>query len=248
MNERVSFLVAGAQKAGTSALFEYLREVPDLQLPDIKEAHVFDDERIDWAAPDLTPYHALFADDGRLRGEATPIYLYWPNSLERARAYNPEMRIIVLLRDPVERAWSHWKMEYAKRKETEPFAWCIREGRARVAAGDPAAPGHHRVFSYVERGFYGAQLERLYGLFPRDQISLLRSGDLSREPDTVVSQICSFLAVPALTAPLTRRRVREAAAIPYPSDLTEEDRAYLTAIYADDTARFAALTGLDLSS
>lgn len=238
---RVRFLVAGVQKGGTSALFEYLRDIPALQLPAVKEAHFFDDERgVDWSAPDYAPYHALFADDGRMQGEATPIYLYWPHSLERIRAYNPAMRLILLFRDPVERAWSHWRMEYAKRKETEPFAWCIREGRARVAAHGEV-PGAHRVFSYVERGFYGAQLERALDLFPRDQLLLLRSADLKARPDATLAVICRFLELAPPPAAVAPRTVRPAAAIDYPSTLRAEDVDYLRALYADDSALFCRL-------
>jgi hypothetical protein len=94
------------------------------------------------------------------------------NSLERIAAYNPRMRLILIFRDPIERAWSHWKMEYARGAETESFAWSIRDGRSRVDAGSVRA-GLHRVYSYVERGFYGAQVERLLALFPREQVLFL---------------------------------------------------------------------------
>jgi hypothetical protein len=243
---RVRFLIVGAQKAGTSALFEYLRCVPALELPDIKEAHFFDDEQgVDWSQPDYRPYHALFADDRRLWGEATPIYTYWPNSIERIHRYNPAMRIILLLRDPVERAWSQWKMEFAKRKETEPFAWCIREGRDRVASGDPQAPGYHRVFSYVERGFYGRQLARWLDSFPREQLLLLHSEDLRSQPNMVVARICDFLGVAPPAKALVSRRVREAAAIAYPSRLTEADTSLLRSVYAQDLQEFSRLAGLE---
>ena len=112
---RVDFAIAGVQKAGTTALFDYLSDEPELSLSHVKETHFFDDDERDWARPDYAPYHALFdAPDGRLRGEATPIYLYWPKVLERICAYNPAMKLIVVLRDPVERAWSHWRMEFAR--------------------------------------------------------------------------------------------------------------------------------------
>src|ERR1700761_3269521 len=129
-DHRVSFLVAGVQKGGTTALFDYLGDEPGLSLAREKELHFFDDESQDWAAPNTAAYHAAFAPfDGRPRGEATPIYVYWPNSLARIRAYNPAMKLIVVLRDPVQRAWSHWRMEFARGVETRPFAWCIRQGR-----------------------------------------------------------------------------------------------------------------------
>jgi len=241
---RVGFLVAGVQKGGTSALFEYLREMPGLQLPGVKEAHHFDDEEgVDWRQPDHGPYHALFRDDGRLWGEATPIYLYWPNSLERIATYNPAMKLILIFRDPIERAWSHWKMEYAKRKETRPFAWCIREGRARLEPGDPRAPGHHRVFSYVERGFYGAQVRHLLSLFPRDQCLFLRSEDLRDEPRAALQGICSFLdqAPPGGIEP---RLVHAAPDLAYPSTLLPADIELLAGLYAADIRAFSELTGL----
>ena len=244
---KVEFLVAGVQKGGTSALFEYLREMPELQLPDVKEAHFFDDEeQVDWQRPDYAPYHALFVDDGRMWGEATPIYLYWPNCLERIAAYNPAMKIILLFRDPIERAWSHWKMEYSKGKETEPFGWCIREGRGRVEAGNPRAPGHHRVFSYVERGFYGAQVAHLLTLFPRENCLFLRSDALRDAPGAALRQICSFLdqSPPTDVAP---RIVYAAREHDYGSALEPADIRLLADLYASDIGQFSHLTGIDAS-
>lgn len=243
---RVSFLIAGVQKGGTSALFEYLRAMPGVQMPAIKEAHHFDDETLDWARTDHASYHGLFADDDRLRGEATPIYIYWPNSLARIARYNPAMRIILLFRDPIERAWSHWKMEYAKGKERMPFAWCIREGRARLANGDPSAPGHHRVFSYVERGFYAGQVEQLFGLLPREQCLLLRSEDLHVDPNRQLATVCRFLDLPPpdMVAPQNVHAARDMA---YPSQLRPEDRTLLAAHYRPEMARFEEATNIDVS-
>jgi hypothetical protein len=241
---RVDFIVAGVQKGGTTALFRYLCEVPDLQLPRIKEAHFFDDESVDWANPDYRRYHDLFHEDGRLRGEVTPIYTYWPRSLERLRAYNPATKLIVLFRDPIERAWSHWKMEFAKGKETQPFAWCIREGRARVGAGDAAAPGHHRVFSYVERGFYGRQTRRMLELFPATQCLLLKSEDLRDQPGAVMRRVCAFLDVPHPAADAVPRIEHAAVAAAYPSRLERDDVALLAGLYREEMGRFEALSGL----
>jgi hypothetical protein len=242
---KVDCLVAGVQKGGTSACFEYLRAMPGLQLPDVKEAHFFDDDGgVDWARPDYGRYHALFADDGRMWGEATPIYLYWPNCLERIAAYNPAMRLILLFRDPVERAWSHWKMEYAKGKESEPFPWCIRAGRARLDPGDPAAPGHHRVYSYVERGFYGRQVARLLALFPREQCLFLRSEALRDAPGPVLRQIARFLDQPP-PAGIAPRIVHPAREHDYGHTLDRADIAMLADVYASDINQFSDLTAID---
>jgi hypothetical protein len=245
MTPEVSFLVAGVQKGGTTALFHYLDELPGVQMAPAKEVHFFDDEDQDWGAPDYAGLHAAFPEkDDRPRGEATPIYLYWPKSLERIARYNPAMRLVLLFRDPVQRAWSQWRMEYARGWETEPFAWCIREGRARVDS--PEAPGCHRVYSYVERGFYARQLERLFALFPREQTLLLRSEDLKRRPGETLARICRFIGAEPPAGPVAERRDLVGRDIDYPSRLTAEDVTYLRGVFAEDMRRFEAISGLTL--
>ena len=239
---RVAFIVAGVQKAGTTALFDYLGEEPGVAMATTKEVHFFDDEARDWAEPDYGAYHADFPPaDGRPRGEATPIYLYWPNSLERIAAYNPGIRLIVLLRDPVARAWSHWRMETARGAETQPFAWCIRDGRQRLFDAEPW--GHHREYSYVERGFYGEQVERLLGLFPREQLLILRAEDLRADPGAALGAVRGFLGLARGAAP-AGRAVHVGQEGPPGSGLTEADVAYLRGVYAHDQDRLARLTGV----
>jgi hypothetical protein len=239
---RVFAIVAGVQKGGTTALFDYLAEEQALACSQVKEVHFFDDEAQAWPTPDHDAYHANFPPfDGRPRLEATPIYLYWPNSLERIAAYNPAMRLIVMLRDPVERAWSHWKMEFARGAEARPFAWCIREGRQRLFEAEPW--GFHREQSYVERGFYGEQMAELFGLFPREQVLVLRADDLRADPAGTLTKTRRFLGLAPGAAP----RAREANVgreMDYGSQLTAADVAYLHGVYARDLERLADLTGV----
>lgn len=240
---RVDFVIAGVQKAGTTALFDYLSEAPELSLSHVKETHFFDDDERDWGRPDYAAYHALFdAPDGRLRGEATPIYLYWPGSLERMAAYNPAMRVIVMLRDPVARAWSHWRMEFARGWERAPFSWCIREGRRRLFDAEPW--GHHRAFSYVERGFYGEQVERLFGLFPREQVLVLTAEALQADPAATLDAVRRFLDLPPAGEAVEPRAVHVGRDMDYGSALTAADEAFLRYVYARDQQRLAALTGI----
>lgn len=242
---RVNFIIAGVQKGGTTALFDYLQDYPDLALPTTKELHFFDDETQDWNCPDYDVYHAAFPEvAGRPCGEATPIYTYWPGSLERIAAYNPAMKLIVVFRDPVQRAWSHWRMEYARGVETHPFDWCIRDGRQRLFDAEPW--GHHREFSYVERGFYGEQMERVFSLFPREQVLTLRSDDLRAEPAAALSRVRDFLGLPPAPTP-TPREVHVGREMDYPSRLTTADVDHLRQVYARDAERLAALTGLCFS-
>ena len=238
----VAFLIAGVQKGGTTALFDYLGEERGLSLSRKKEVHFFDDESQDWAQPDYGAYHANFAPfDGRPRGEATPIYLYWPNSLERITTYNPAIRLIVLLRDPVQRAWSHWKMEFARGAETKPFAWCIREGRQRLFDAQPW--GFHKDLSYVERGFYGEQLAHAFSLFPREQVLVLRSDDLRADPGPALAAVRDFLGLPKGEAPAPRD-VHVGREMDYGAELTAFDIAHLRQVYARDQIQLADLTGV----
>mgnify|MGYP001556542574 CR=1 FL=1 len=242
LEDRVAFIIGGVQKGGTTALFDHLGEMGELSLSREKEVHFFDDETIDWARPDYVAYHASFAPfDGRPRGEATPIYLYWPNSLARIAAYNPAMKLIVMLRDPVQRAWSHWKMEYARGAETRPFAWCIREGRQRLFDAEPW--GFHREASYVERGFYGEQIANLLDLFPREQLLTLRAEDLRAAPAATLAAVRAFLGVAPGAAPHPRE-VHLGREMDYGSALSAADVAHLGRIYARDQERLADLTGV----
>lgn len=244
MQPLVNFIVAGVQKGGTTALFDYLSDDSAYSLSTVKEVHFFDDESIDWAEADYRAYHAQFdwSRPDAIRGEATPIYLYWPRSLERIAAYNPAMRLIIMLRDPVERAWSHWRMETARGAETEPFSWCIRQGRQRLFDAEPW--GVHREFSYVERGFYGEQLERLYGLFPREQVLVLQAGELRASPGAALDQVGRFLGGPK-RGPVDHRDVHVGQEIG--GALSAADIEYLRNIYAEDTVRLIDLTGINFN-
>src|SRR4051794_35242315 len=240
--DRVAFIIAGVQKGGTTALFDYLGEEPGLSLSSNKEIHFFDDESQDWAQPDYAAYHARFAPfDGRPRGEATPIYAYWPGCLERIWAYTPAMKLIVTLRDPVQRAWSHWKMEYARGVETKPFAWCIREGRQRLFEAEPW--GFHRETSYVERGFYGEQMAHALNLFPREQLLAARATDLRADPAGALARVRGFLGLSPRAAPAPHE-ANVGREMDYGSELAPADIAHLNAVYARDLERLADLTGV----
>ena len=105
MTRRAEFLIAGMQKAGTTALHHFLSKHPEVFMPTRKELHFFDDEAIDWQAAPYSDYNDYFAaaPDWQTVGEATPIYTFWPTAMQRIACYNPGMRLIVLLRHPVGR-------------------------------------------------------------------------------------------------------------------------------------------------
>jgi hypothetical protein len=168
-----------------------------VNLPSHKEIHFFDSEAIDWNSPNYREYDARFAaqKNGQISGEATPIYTYWPGAIERASQYNPRFKIIVSLRNPVDRAFSHWKMEFGRGAETLSFGEAIREGRSRVASDARSKEGCHRVFSYVERGFYASQVVALMDHFPREQVHFINHDDLRTRFHQTLDDVCAFLSV-----------------------------------------------------
>jgi hypothetical protein len=218
-----------------------------------KEPHFFDNEAVDWSRPNFDDYHQMFdppSAETLVVGDATPIYSYWPNCLGRIAAYNSDARFVLCLRYPVYRAHSHWRMETLRKAETMPFAAAIREGRERVRA---ASNGAHRVFSYVERGFYAEQIERLLQLFPQRSLLALRTESLWHNPSGTLSSICAFLGIPSDAEGLGGGYIVPSDAKGGPLDsrdlgiIDEESRLYLFDLYREDIQRTAILTGLDLS-
>ncbi len=211
-----------------------------------KELHFFDDETLDWSAPDYGKLESGFAadDDGRLRFEATPIYTFWPPSIGRLHRYNPTARLIVIFRDPFERAFSHWALEHARGDDPLPFSQAIRAEGRRLEALDPLAP-ERRVWSYLERGLYGDQTERLLAHFPRDQLLFLRLDDLRDDLESTLAKTAAFLGVAHF--PHTEVR-KENARQPGLGLTAPADRALAADYFAEDFRRFAAVSGVDLSA
>ncbi len=199
------FFVAGAPKAGTTALHAALARHPSLYMSPVKEPKFF---LTDGPPParggpgDLRTYRehvwrrddygALFdrAPAGAARGESTPFYLYNRAAQRRIRAVIPAARLIVILRDPVERAHSNWThMWSAGLDPIDDVVRACAEEERRIAAG------WADFWHYTALGRYGEQLEHLYSVFPRDQVMVLRYRALIGEPARVLDRICEFLGV-----------------------------------------------------
>ena len=137
-DHKVDFIIAGTQKGGTSALDAYLRLDPQICLPHkVKEVHFFEaDPLFDTGEPDYRLYHAFFKPRSwhRLVGEATPGYMYCEDVPRRIHAYNPDMKIILSLRNPIDRAFSHWNMNKKRGFEPLSFGDAIRGEEERTRA------------------------------------------------------------------------------------------------------------------
>src|SRR5947208_10763136 len=191
---RVDFVIGGTQKGGTSALDSFLRQHPEICMPNTrKELHFFDREADD---TDYTKYHANFKPKPKQRviGEASPIYMYWETAPYRIWKYNPKMKWILVLRNPVERAFSAWNMETKRGTEHLSFKEAIEQEAVRCRK---ALPLQHRVFSYVDRGFYAHQVCRLFNIFGEDNLLILLTEDLRMDHQNTLRKIFEFLNVDA---------------------------------------------------
>ena len=240
----VDAVVGGVQKGGTTALHGALARHPAVRMPSVKEPHFFDDDaRFAAGTPDYAPYHALWRVDlaTGLACDATPAYLWWPGAAERVRDYNPAMRWIVLLRDPAERAYSHWNMERRRGREPLGFREALEAEDARLASSSPLERRYH---SYRARGYYARQLERLFALFAREQVLVLRSDRLRDDYAATVAETCDFLGLARFRA-IDPRVAHEGA---YESPMEPDLRARLVAAYDDDVRALERLLGWDLAA
>ena len=243
--DRVSFIVAGAQKGGTSALDAYLREHPELCLPRRqKELHFFDTDANFAVDPvDYTPYHANFDPHPpqRLLGEVTPAYMYWPTAAERIARYNPAMKLMLVLRNPITRAFSQWNMARQLHREPLPFLEALRvePERRRNLPLERA-----KRYTYVERGFYVAQLQRLWQHFPVAQTLVFKSEDLLAKPDDVLARVAAFLEIVPFP-PLTEKSVH---AREYDATMSGDEKRYLMGVFEQEIHELERLLGWDCSA
>lgn len=195
-----NFIVIGAAKAGTTALYWYLSEHPEVFMSPMKETNFLaygldargqplygDPEHHQFPVKSLAEYEGLFAEAGEsvAVGEASPMYLECPQAAERIRQLLPTARIICGLRHPVDRAYSDYLMYLRSR------------GRALNPARDlsAAAPWTRPDSHWMRIGKYHEQLERYYNSFSRDQIHIILFDDLKRNPLRVMQELYRFLGV-----------------------------------------------------
>ena len=215
----VDFMIVGVQKGGTTALAEFLGQHPQIGMARPKEVHLFDAEDYPADAPPTAldeRYRPHFAHcpGARLRGEATPIYLFLPEIAAQLKRYNPALKLIVLLRDPVERALSTHRMQRARGREPLPFALALLAERWRLRR-DPHPSAQRsalREHAYRRRGLYADQLANLFAVFDRRQVLILRNEALLRQHAAILRRAFAFLGVddsipvpPAVVFPTTHQ-------------------------------------------
>src|SRR3989440_2961216 len=236
--EKLDFLVLGAQKSGTTALNYYLKRHPRIALPVKKELHFFDNDEL-FAGGNVSyePLYEMFrpARPGSIAGENTPIYLYWRPALPRIRDYNPAMKFIVILRNPIERAFSQWNMQRTRGIEPFDFLDAVAAEPRRIAE---SAPKQLRKFSYVDRGRYAEQLERAFRLFPRERFLVIKYEEFRARHREMVEAALRLLHL----SPEPFRAV-EADDIPDARKILREERAAGGEVVAGEIGRNGALVG-----
>jgi hypothetical protein len=240
------FLILGAQKAGTTALYAYLRWHPGITGPAWKEVSYFDRHYrrgIHWYRG-----HFPLRPGDRLVGEASPGYLFHPLAPERVRATVPDAKLIALLRDPVDRALSHYHHEVALGREPLTFEEAIEAEPERTRGEEERLvrePGYFSHawwdYAYLARGRYAEQLERWLAVFSREQLLVVASDELAVEPGQTYGRVLDFLGEPAHELGSYQRDYE----LSY-DEMRPDTRRRLAEHFAEPNRRLYELLGRDL--
>jgi hypothetical protein len=247
-HSRPSFIIIGAQKAGTSALFSMLGQHPQIVAPRVKEIDFFSGLKI--KDGDLLTYHSMFPLPYRLASdkitfEATPNYLCHPECAPRIHDYAPDMRLIAILRDPVARAYSAWNMYrgfanssnagFRKLAESRTFEAAITDDINMMEQAEYS----NSPCTYVRRGIYVEQLQRYFRCFSREALLILDYYDFLHTPDTCLASVCRFLKIDeTFKFRIERRNVSN-----YESDIPKAAADLLRSFYAPHNESLFRLLG-----
>ncbi len=204
-----AFIVAGAQRCGTTSLFRALEQHPQMTRPSFhKGINYFDLNygqgagwyRAHFPLEVTQRFRTRRAYRPSLPFEASGYYIFHPAALPRIARDLPDVKIVLMLRDPMERAYSAWKHEHARGFESESFLRALEledsrlEGEVERMLADPSYESHaHRHLAYATRSDYVPQIERLLSLLPAEQVYVLYSEDFFGTPEQEMSALTTFL-------------------------------------------------------
>jgi len=258
-NHLPNFLIVGAAKAGTTALYHYLQQHPQIFLTPLKETNYFAlaGKHLDFRGPgdadyvnqlSVTTSEAYRAQFDGVRnevaiGEVSPLYLYHPEAASRIHSVIPEVKIIAVLRNPIERAFSAFlHLLRDGRETTRDFAEALDLEAERIAAN------WEHIWHYLNMGRYHEQVKRYYDLFPPEQIKIDIYRDLRTRPLEVLRDNLEFVGVDTDFVFDTRQRYNEASLpIELRPHLYPEIRERLIEEMRDEILRLQDLIGIDVS-
>ena len=160
--------------------------------------------------------------------------------MERIRNYNPQIKLVILLRNPIDRAFAHWNMQRFKDREPLDFLDAVKEEPRRIA--QPLTIESRR-FAYIDRGFYAVQLERVFTFFPREQVKIVKFEGFRDRKQETLDKIFEFLGV----KPLRRVRDKDRNIVPYERAMTSDERKYLAEIFSAEIMKLEQMLGWDCS-
>jgi hypothetical protein len=208
------FLIVGAQKAGTSSLYAYLAAHPLIAPALAKEIHYFDynfERGEAWYRAHFPTLLEKWRGTFRATGEGSPYYLFHPHAASRVRALVPHAKLIVLVRNPVDRAYSHYHHQVRLGLEPLSFEDALDQEPARLVgefekllADDSFYSFNYQNYSYCARGMYATQLARWFQLFPREQFLILQSEAFYTNSAQTFERVLDFIHVPRWQPPAFR--------------------------------------------
>ncbi|MFC7496715.1 MULTISPECIES: sulfotransferase domain-containing protein [unclassified Nocardioides] len=247
----VNFSIVGVQKAATSTVYMMLAAHKNIARGPEKEMRLFMMEQVDWADPDYSDYvRPARSEQQTMAGDATPEYLFWPRGLERMQRYNPDLPLIATFRDPIERALSQWSMQRSRDTDFPDVPETIElwaDPRIPDEIPDGVSPYELRRRSLYTRGLYGQQLERGLAHFPREQWLLLDLKEIATDPEGVLDRVTDHLSLPRFEKYPERLHRNQTPTSNEGAAPSVEHVQRLVDVYAPDLARFAELSGLDIS-
>ena len=256
------FAIIGTQRGGTTSLYNYLAEHPSIGAASIKEVHFFDTphykQGLAWYRAHFPPlvqkyYMQHVQKQAFITGEASPYYLFHPFAARRMANSLPHVKLIVMLRNPVDRAYSHFYHEVEGGHETLPsFEEAIQREEARLAgerekmqADEYYSSYNHRHFSYLARGIYADQLQTWMNVFPKDQFLIVKSEDFYADTAAVFKQTLAFLNLPGLDSSEKKAEFKQYNTT-RPPKMHPVTRKRLIDYFEPHNARLYELLGSDL--
>ena len=237
-----TYIILGTQKGGTESMMVHFQQHPDIYIHR-KEIQFFNNESyfINNSC-NIQIYEKHFKTDKKIIGEKTPSYMYVRNVIDRIQQYYPDIKLIMLLREPIQRAYSQYNMKEKRNNYKTSFIDLIKE-KEHIKVEDILTNDYDSYF--LQRGFYVDQIEYIYSKFPRENIYIGISEEVLQNPLEEYNKVFQFLGTSLLESIRFNPNVHKGK---YACELSQEDRAYLYNLYKPYNERLYAFLGRKIES
>ena len=237
------FIIIGTQKGGTSSLYSYLGQHSQVELPTQKEIHFFDlkyIKGIEWYKDQFPSI-----DNNKVTGEASPYYIFHPFVAKRVYNHLPKIKLIVMLRNPIDRAYSNYMMQIDKKIEPLTFELAIEEEDKRLEGEIEkmlSTPNYNsfnlQKYSYIKRGEYYSQIKNWLKYFNLEQFHFIKSEDFFNDPTKELFEVHDFLDIkqekPISLKPVNTNEYQQ---------MNPKTRKNLSLYFAEESQKLSQLIG-----